>query len=145
KGLLLYGGLDSQSLGNAGLCRRVSLAPQFHDNHVLHGTLAFNVLLGRRWPASEQTRQLAETVCRELGLGPLLARMPQGMEQLVGETGWQLSHGERTRVFAARAICADAKLAILDESVGALDPHTAQAALRCALERTRSLMLIAHL
>ena len=46
----------------------------------------------------------AEAICRELDLGPLLARMPSGLEQLVGESGWQLSHGERSRLFIARSL-----------------------------------------
>jgi hypothetical protein len=30
-------------------------------------------------------------------LGDLLGRMPSGMLQIVGESGWQLWHGERSR------------------------------------------------
>jgi ATP-binding cassette subfamily B protein len=144
RGLLLFDGLDRHTLGWSGWNRRVTVAPQYHDNHVLSGTLAFNLLLGRAWPASASDLADAERVCQEIGLGPLLARMPAGMQQIVGETGWQLSHGERGRLFAARAILSDADLVVLDESVAALDPETASAVLRCARERTRALMLIAH-
>ena len=49
-GLVLLGGLDRHTLGAAGWRRRVVAAPQFHDNHVFSGTVAFNLLLGRRWP-----------------------------------------------------------------------------------------------
>jgi ATP-binding cassette subfamily B protein len=143
-GLLLFDGLDRHTLGWSGWNRRVTVAPQYHDNHVLSGTLAFNLLLGRAWPASASDLADAERVCQEIGLGPLLARMPAGMQQIVGETGWQLSHGERGRLFAARAILSDADLVVLDESVAALDPETARAVLCCARERTRALMLIAH-
>jgi ATP-binding cassette subfamily B protein len=66
------------------------------------------------------------------------------MGQIVGSTGWQLSHGERSRLFAARAILGSADLVVLDESLAALDPATAQVVLRCARRRTRSLMLIGH-
>ena len=144
RGLLMFNGLDRSTLGAAGWSRRVTVAPQFHDNHVLGGTLAFNALLGRNWPPEAGDLELAETVCRELGLGGLLDRMPAGLHQQLGDTGWQLSHGERSRLFAARAILADADLAVLDESIAALDPETAEAVLRCARARTRSLMLIAH-
>ena len=30
--------------------------------------------------------------------------MPAGLWQIVGETGWQLSHGERSRLYIARAL-----------------------------------------
>jgi len=29
--------------------------------------------------------------------------MPAGLQQMVGETGWQLSHGEKSRLYIARA------------------------------------------
>ncbi|MCB1807524.1 MAG: hypothetical protein KDJ99_20950, partial [Candidatus Competibacteraceae bacterium] len=64
-------------------------APQFHENHILTETLAFNLLMGRRWPPAEQDLQEAETLCEELGLGDLLRRMPAGLHQMVGESGWQ--------------------------------------------------------
>jgi hypothetical protein len=34
----------------------------------------------------------------------LLERMPAGIQQTIGDTGWQLSQGERSRVFLARAL-----------------------------------------
>ena len=103
-GLLLCNGLDRETLGAEGWRRRVVLAPQYHENHVLMGTFAFNVLLGRDWPPRPADLEEAERVCRALDLGPLLDRMPAGMQQVVGETGWQLSHGEKSRLYIARAI-----------------------------------------
>ena len=78
-------------------------APQFHENHVFSQTFLFNLLLGRAWPPRREDIVEAEAVLRELDLGPLLARMPSGLEQLVGDSGWQLSHGERSRLFIALA------------------------------------------
>ena len=119
-------------------------APQFHENHVLAETFAFNLLMGRRWPAHPEDFQEAEAICRELGLGELLSRMPAGLLQLVGETGWQLSHGERSRLYIARALLQRADLIILDESFAALDPETLRRALRCVLNRAPTLLVIAH-
>ncbi len=63
---------------------------------------------------------------------------------MVGETGWQLSHGARSRLFLARALLQDADLVILDESFGALDPQTRAQALRTTLDEAPSLLVIAH-
>jgi ATP-binding cassette subfamily B protein len=142
-GLLLMGGLDRATLGEQWH-RWATEAPQFHDNHIFTETLAFNLLMGREWPASADTLAEAQTLCEELGLGPLLARMPAGLHQRVGETGWQLSHGERSRVFLARALLQRAPLTVLDESFAALDPQTLHQCLRCALQRARALVVIAH-
>jgi ATP-binding cassette subfamily B protein len=142
-GLLLAGGLDRHTLGSDGWRRRVASAPQFHENHVLTGTFAFNLLMGKTdWRESDYAE--AETVCAELGLGDLLKRMPAGMLQMVGETGWQLSHGERSRLFIARALLQNPDLMILDESFAALDPENLHRALECVLRRARTLLVIAH-
>src|SRR6185436_13791264 len=98
-GLLLLNGLDRQTLGLDGWRRRVVAAPQFHENHVLTETFSFNLLMGRRWPPRREDLEEAAAVCNELGLGALLERMPAGFDQIVGESGWQLSHGERSRLF----------------------------------------------
>ncbi len=143
-GLLLYRGLDRQTLGIDGWRRRVVLVPQFHENHVLTETLAFNLLMGRRWPPRQEDLREAETVCRQVGLGDLLDRMPAGIFQVVGESGWQLSHGERSRLHIARALLQRADLIALDESFAALDPESFRQTFRCVLDRARTVLVIAH-
>jgi len=155
-GALLLGGLDRASQGARRWRRRIAAAPQFHENHVFTGTLAFNLTLaappepdaahglvglGTGAPLAEAR---AREVCEELGLGPLLERMPAGLRQIVGETGWQLSHGEKSRLFVARALLADAELVVLDESLAALDAETAGQVLDCVRRRAPALLLVAH-
>ena len=143
-GLLLLHGLDRQTLGEQGWRQRVVSAPQFHENHVLSETFAFNLLMGRRWPPREEDMREASAICGELGLGPLLDKMPAGMLQMVGETGWQLSHGERSRVYIARALLQGAEVVIFDESFAALDPENVRLALDCVLQRASTLLVVAH-
>jgi ATP-binding cassette, subfamily B, bacterial len=142
-GLLLLNGLDRHTLGDDWQ-RLAASVPQFHENYILSGTVAFNILMGRQWPASEALRQEATELCEELGLGDLLRRMPAGINQRVGETGWQLSHGERSRIFLARALMQRAQLIIMDESFGALDPETLDLCLQTVLRRAKTLIVIAH-
>lgn len=144
EGILLLRGVDRGTIGAETWRRRISAAPQFHENHVFSDTLAFNLLMGQRWPAHEEDWKRAEELCGELGLAGLIARMPAGMNEIVGESGWQLSHGERSRLFMARALLQESEIVVLDESFAALDPATLEAALRCALRRARTLIVIAH-
>jgi ATP-binding cassette subfamily B protein len=143
-GLLLLHGLDRHSVGSQAWRQRVVAAPQFHENYVLTGTIAFNLLMGRRWPAQPDDLGEAEQVCRELGLDEVLSRMPSGLQQMVGEGGWQLSNGERSRLYIARALLQKADMIILDESFAALDPINLRRALECVLRRAPTLMVIAH-
>jgi ATP-binding cassette subfamily B protein len=143
-GSLLLWGFDRQILGGEEWRRRAVMAPQFQENHVFAETFAFNLLMGRRWPPTPQDLQDAEEICRELGLGELIDRMPSGLQQMVGENGWQLSHGERSRLFIARTLLQGADLIVLDESFGALDPENLERALRSVLKRAPTLVVIAH-
>ncbi|MBC7976541.1 MAG: ATP-binding cassette domain-containing protein, partial [Myxococcales bacterium] len=143
-GLLLARGLDMSCLGESGWRARVSASPQFHENHVLTESFAFNLLMSRSWPPRRKDLQDAREICIELGLGPLLERMPAGMFQMVGETGWQLSHGEKSRLFIARALLQNSDVVIMDESLAALDPENMAATLRCMRARAPSLIVIAH-
>jgi len=144
RGMLWMAGMDRSTLGAAAWRKRAVLAPQFHENHVLSGSLAFNVLAGRSWPPAGDDVERAELLCRSLGLGPLLDRMPGGMHQAVGDTGWRLSHGERSRVFVARALVQDPDLLVLDECFGALDPTTLVEVMTVVRDHARALMVIAH-
>lgn len=143
-GMLLLDGLDRASLGEEAWRRRVLVVPQFNENHILMGTLAFNLLLGRGWPADAAALEEAQRACHSLGLGPLLERMPGGLNQSIGETGWQLSHGERDRVFLARALLQRPDILILDESLSALDPLTLRQVFSAMSARAPTLLLIAH-
>lgn len=143
-GLLLAHGLDRHTLGLDGWRKRVVLVPQFHENHLALGSLAFNVLMGAEWPASEEDLARAEGILRELGLGATLDRMPSGLLQTVGETGWQLSHGERSRVYLARALVQQPDVLILDESFAQLDPENMHLALDAVVSRGSAVLVIAH-
>jgi ATP-binding cassette, subfamily B, bacterial len=143
-GLVLAGGLDRPTLGDSGWRRRVALVPQFHDNHMFYGSFAFNLMIARSWPTTVPELEEALEICIELGLRPLLERMPSQIHQFVGETGWQLSHGEKNRVYVARALLSRAPLLLLDESLGALDPDTMILVTECIEKRAIAALVIAH-
>lgn len=143
-GLLLLHGFDRRTLSDAEWRRHAVSSPQFHENHVVSNTFLFNLLMGCQWPPRLEDVQAAEALCVQLGLGDLLTRMPAGLLQMVGETGWQLSHGERSRLFIARALLQKADLIILDESLAALDPINLLQVIDCVQEQASTLLLIAH-
>ncbi|HEY6620567.1 MAG TPA: ATP-binding cassette domain-containing protein [Steroidobacteraceae bacterium] len=144
EGYVLAGGLDRHTLGDAAWRRRIALAPQYHENHIVCGTLIFNLLLARVFPYSQDDVEEARAVCRELGLGEMIERMPAGLHQLVGDTGWRLSQGERSRIYLARALLQKADVVVLDESLAALDPENLRQSLECVMRRSPTLIVIAH-
>jgi ATP-binding cassette subfamily B protein len=143
-GLLLLGGFDHHSLRPERWRQRAAGVPQSHENHILSAPLLFNIAMARRWPPRAGDEQEIMEICRELGLSDLIARMPSGLQQMVGDSGWQLSHGERSRVCVARALLQQADLRVLDESFAALDPETLDRVLECVVRRSATLVVVSH-
>lgn len=143
-GLLLINGYDRASMGSEHWRRLVASAPQFHENHVLGDSFLFNLLMGDEWPPKQESLRRAYAICDELGLTPLLQKMPAGVLQTVGEMGWRLSHGEMSRLFIARALLQNSELVVLDESFAALDPENLRMAVDCVKKYSNTLIVIAH-
>jgi ATP-binding cassette subfamily B protein len=143
-GLLLLGGFDHHSLRPERWRQRVASVPQAHENHILSAPLLFNIAMARCWPPSNDDVAEFEQICTELGLSGLLARMPAGIQQMVGDSGWQLSQGERARVCIARALAQQADIRVLDESFATLDPETLDLVLGCILRRSETLLVVSH-
>jgi ATP-binding cassette, subfamily B, bacterial len=57
-GFVLAGGLDRATLGDEAWRKRIALAPQYHENHIIAAPLIFNLLMARAYPHS------AQDVCR---------------------------------------------------------------------------------
>jgi ATP-binding cassette subfamily B protein len=143
-GILLLDGLDPATLGSRNWRKRIALVPQYHENHIYSECLAFNLLMGRAWPPTGEDLQEARALCHELGLDDLLEAMPSGLFQQVGDGGWRLSQGERSRIFLARALLQDSDVIILDETFAALDSRTSVKVMECLDRRAKAILVIAH-
>lgn len=87
---------------------------------LLKGTLAYNIGIG----SAGATADDIERAAWRAGLGPLIARLPDGLDTGLGELGWGISAGEARRVALARALLRDAPLWLLDEPTAHLDART---------------------
>jgi ATP-binding cassette subfamily B protein len=141
RGILLLSGLDRSVLGSRAWRRHVALATP--NDHLFAATLAWNLLLARPGPHTAADCRDAATLCRALGLGALLDRMPQGIDQLVGDGGWQLSQGERSRVLAARALHSKSALVILDALLEGLDHDSVRQLLAVASRYPGAVLVLA--
>ncbi|MBB2910468.1 ABC-type multidrug transport system fused ATPase/permease subunit [Streptosporangium becharense] len=113
------------------------------DAPVLSGSLRDNLVLG----APEATDHEIRRVLSVARLDDLVARLPRGLDTLVGHRGTKLSGGERQRVAVARALLRRPRLLLLlDEATSQLDAVN-EAALRdtvAEVARTTTVLVVAH-
>ena len=139
-GRVLVGGMDVRDWPLAELRAAIGYVEQ--DAPVLSGTLRENLLFGSP-QAGEGQLDEAVAIAR---LTELIARLPEGLETLVGHRGQRLSGGERQRVAIARALLRRPRLLLLDEVTSQLDAIN-EAALRETISevaRLTTVLVVAH-
>jgi ATP-binding cassette subfamily B multidrug efflux pump len=140
RGQILLDGTDIRELSVQDLRRQFGIVLQ--DPFLFTGTLESNVRLG----SENVSRSATESALREIGLGPFLDSLPQGLDTVVSERGSTFSVGQRQLVSFARALAHNPRFLILDEATSSVDTRT-EIMIREALDRLltgRTSIVIAH-
>ncbi|WP_102224472.1 ABC transporter ATP-binding protein [Acidimangrovimonas sediminis] len=140
EGRITLDGRDLREVTLESLRRQIGIVAQ--DVFLFGGTLRENIAYGRLDATETEIREAAD----HAQLGSLIARLPEGLDTIVGERGVTLSGGQRQRVAIARAFLRNPPVLILDEATSALDSAT-EREIQSALERLsegRTTLVIAH-
>ncbi|MGE3727398.1 MAG: ABC transporter ATP-binding protein [Candidatus Sericytochromatia bacterium] len=140
KGRILINGVDLKELDPGTWRRQVGLVLQ--DVVMFPGSVYENLVLG------ESDLPLAEIqpLLAEIGLDPVVQRLPEGYQTHLLENASNLSSGEKQLLSFGRALLRKPALLILDEATSHIDPQTErqmQNALHTLLEG-RTALMIAH-
>ena len=139
RGRILLDGIDIRQLPIPTLRQRLGVVLQ--DTFLFSGNVADNLRLDA--PISSDALQ---QICSELGLEPLLRRLPDGLATELRERGGNLSSGERQLLSVARVAIRDPSVLVIDEATAFMDPST-EATLQRDLYRLlqqRTAIVIAH-
>ena len=118
---------------------QIGYVPQ--DGFHFHDTVRANLLWAR--PEASEA-ELLEAL--EVAAAGFVARLPQGLDTVLGDRGVRLSGGERQRVALARALVRRPAILILDEATSSLDSEN-ERRVQDAIERLHgrlTILVITH-
>lgn len=120
----------------------LSVVPQ--SIYVLPGSLKTNVAFGQ--PEEKIDTERVKAALHHAELDELVASLPAGIDEDLGQEGSRLSGGQRQRLGIARALYRQPKLLVLDEATSALDNKTEHKITKTIenLSGEMTIILVAH-
>ena len=139
-GAVYVGGVDVRNMDPHVLMDRIAFV--FQNNRLFKASIFENVRAAKPGATREEVqRALDAAQC-----GDILAKLPNGMDTIIGTAGVYLSGGEQQRVALARAILKDAPIVILDEATAFADPENEVLIQKAfaTLTKGKTVIMIAH-
>lgn len=141
EGSITLGGVDIRNIRKKDLMERISFV--FQDSRLLKTSILENVRLGR--PSA--TRDEVMEALHQAQCDDIIAKLPQGIDTIIGTKGTYLSGGEQQRVAIARVMLKDTPIVILDEATAFADPDNetrVQEAFSRMAGKGKTLIMVAH-
>lgn len=140
EGRILIGNKDVKEISSRQLMDMVSFV--FQDSKLLKTSILENIRMGKKEATREEVMQaLKEAQCEDI-----IAKLPDGIDTVIGSSGTYVSGGEAQRLSIARAMLKNAPILILDEATAFADPDN-EAKVQEAFSRLskgKTVIMIAH-
>jgi ATP-binding cassette subfamily B protein len=140
EGSITVDGMDIRDMKLQSLRKHIGIVQQ--DVFLFSGSIRENIAYGDLDATDEQIWEAA----RRASLEDMIAKLPGGMDTIIGERGVKLSGGQKQRLSIARMFLKNPPILILDEATSALDTETEQAIQQSLSELSvgRTTLVIAH-
>jgi ATP-binding cassette, subfamily B, bacterial len=139
-GRITIDGIDIRRMTLESLRGQIGIVQQ--DVFLFSGSIRDNIAYGR---LDADDAAIADAA-RRARLDETIARLPDGMDTIIGERGVKLSGGQKQRLAIARMFLKNPAILILDEATSALDTETERAIQSSLAELSagRTTLVIAH-
>lgn len=140
EGRILIGNKDVKEIPSRQLMDMVSFV--FQDSKLLKTSILENVRMGKKDTTREEVMQaLKEAQCEDI-----IAKLPDGIDTVIGSSGTYVSGGEAQRLSIARAMLKNAPILILDEATAFADPDNEAKVQETfsRLSKGKTVIMIAH-
>ena len=140
KGEILIGGHNVKEFTCESLLKNISMV--FQDVYLFNDTIENNIKFGKPESTKDEIILAAKKACCH----EFISSLPDGYNTLIGESGSNLSGGEKQRISIARAILKDAPIILLDEATANVDPENELELQKAISELTqnKTIVMIAH-
>nr|WP_288977027.1 ABC transporter ATP-binding protein [uncultured Shuttleworthia sp.] len=140
EGSVQIGGVDLRDISKDELMNTVSYV--FQDSRLLKRSIADNLRIAKQDATDAELKEaLHAAQCDDI-----IARLPQGINTVLGSEGTYLSGGEQQRIAIARSILKNAPVVILNEATAFADPENEVLVQKAFTELTKhsTVIMIAH-
>lgn len=112
------------------------------DGRIFSGTVAENIAIADETPDPDKLRYACEIAC----IYDKIKSLPMQFNTRIGETGIELSGGEKQRILIARAVYKNPDYILLDEATSSLDASTEKKIMKNLYDfyKGRTVVIIAH-
>ncbi len=141
EGAISLGGVDIRHIRKKDLMDRISFV--FQDSRLLKTSIFENVRMGR----PDATREEVLEALHKAQCDDILAKLPDGIDTVIGTQGTYLSGGEQQRVAIARVMLKGTPIVILDEATAFADPDNEARVQQAFTEMAaggKTIIMIAH-
>lgn len=111
-----------------------------HQNVFLfNATILENLCLGNNFSDDN-----IENAIKMSGLGNVISKLENGINELTGDNGSKLSGGQKQRIAIARALLKDSQILVIDEATASLDNIISREIEETILDLDKTVIIITH-